>query len=537
MLSRRIADPARRLASVSAAASTRLRPLSARVFGPVGRVFGRIPVRVRRWSAVLLVALAGALLGVQLGGHSSNDVGPFRVDFSITPSLTGDSQVQIPPLGAITVDSHDGPAQLTGRIRLLDEQRTRELINNPQQIDAASNQAASDIGNAVRQLALNTALAAVTGGLLLGLVMFRDVRRAAATAGVALALVAGTAGAAAATWRPDSIREPRYEGLLTNVPAVIGDARNIYDRYGEYRGELIRIVSNMSRVYTNISALPVYQPDPNTVRALHVTDLHLNPTSYEVIGAIADQFQVNVVVDTGDLTDWGSKVENPYTQSIGRLGVPYVFIRGNHDSAETAAAVARQPNAVVLDNNVRKVAGLTFAGIRDPRFTPDKSEGDLGPNEELVVRSGKQLAETVSKYNDENGVDPDAGRTASPSPTPTGNGAVQNGKAGAADDGRVDLMLVHDPRAAEGLAESGPLVLAGHTHKRKVSKLDKDTTLMVEGSTGARGLRGIGEKQPTPLQMTLLYFSPTGQLQAYDEITVSGAGQSRIELERTIVKP
>jgi predicted MPP superfamily phosphohydrolase len=490
----------------------------------------RTPPWLRRGAAITLVALAGVLLGVQLGGHTSSDVGPFRVDFAVEPSFSGDAHVQIPPLGAITVDSHDGPAKVTARIRLLDEQRTRELINDPKRIDAASDDAATDIAGAIRELAINTLFAAIVGGLLLGLVVFRDARRAAATALTSLALVLGTLGVAAGTYTPAGIREPKYEGLLTNVPAVIGDARNIYDRYGEYRGELIRIVTNMSRVYTNLSSLPVYQPDPNTIRVLHVTDLHLNPTSYEVIGALTDQFQVNAVADTGDLTDWGSKLENQYAQGIGKLGVPYVFIRGNHDSAETAVAVARQPNAVVLDNSVRKVAGLTFAGIRDPRFTPDKAGDDLGPHEDLVLSAGRQLATTVESYNEEHGIDPPA----TPSPTPT---PARNGNAGAADDGRVDLMLIHDPRTAEPLVDAGPLVLAGHTHKRKVSKLDEDTTLMVEGSTGARGLRGIGEKDPTPLQMTLLYFSPTGQLQAYDEITVSGAGQSKIELERKILEP
>lgn len=531
MWSSRLTGLRYRLAAASAVIRAQLRPLTT----PLRRLLDRIPDGLRRAAAVTLVAFAGVLLGVQLGGHTSNDVGPFRVDFAVEPSFTGDAQVQVPPLGAITVDSHDGPAALKARIRLLDEQRTRELINDPKSIDAASNEAADDIAVAVRSLALNTLLAAVTGGLLLGLVVFHNVRRAAATALTAFAMVAATIGTAAATWTPESIREPRYEGLLANVPAVIGKADNIYDRYGEYRGELIRIVTNMSRVYTNISSLPVYQQDPNTIRVLHVTDLHLNPTSYQVIGAITDQFQVSAVADTGDLTDWGSGLENQYTQSIGKLGVPYVFIRGNHDSAETAAAVAAQPNAVVLDNDVRKVAGLTFAGTRDPRFTPDKSGGDLGPDEDLVIDAGEHLAEKVSTYNDQNTVLPDP----SPRPTPSPSGAApQNGNgAAAADDGRVDVLMVHDPRTAKPLVNSGPLVLAGHTHKRKVSKLDSDTTLMVEGSTGARGLRGIGERDPTPLQMTLLYFSPTGQLQAYDEITVSGAGQSKIELERKIVEP
>jgi predicted MPP superfamily phosphohydrolase len=536
----RLTAPGRRLASASRAASARIRPVLSRpaavlsrLAGPPRRFFGRTPHRLRLGAAVFLVAFAGVLLGVQLGGHTTSDVGPFSVDFSVEPSLTGDSQLQIPPLGSITVDSHDGPAELTGRIKLLDEQRTRELINDPQQIDAASDEAATDIGSAVRALAINTLLAAFTGSLLLGLVVFRNVRRAAASAGVALAIVAATIGTAAATFTPESIREPHYQGLLANVPAVIGDANNIYDRYGEYRGELIRIVTNMSRVYTNISTLPVYQPDPNTIRALHISDLHLNPTSWEVIRAIADQFQVNVIVDTGDLTDWGSKLENTYAQNIGKLGVPYVFIRGNHDTPETAAAVAKQPNAIVLDNSVRTVAGLTFAGIGDPRYTPDKSSGDLDPHEERVLEAGKLLAETVAKYNEDH-----ATPTATPAPTPPSNGqAKPDGKGGAADDGRVDVMLIHDPNGAEEMADSVPLVLSGHTHQRKVSKVDKDTTLMVPGSTGARGLRGIGEKNPTSLRMNLLYFTPGGQLQAYDEITVSGAGQSKVELERKILTP
>ncbi len=534
----RVTEAAQRVASVARPAVRAIRP-AVEAVSRWGRSSGRwvqaraarTPAWLRSGAAITLVALAGVFLGVQLGGHTSNDVGPFRVDFAVVPSWTGDAHVQIPPLGAITVDSHDGPAELNARIRLLDEKRTRELINDPKLIDAASEEAAADIATAVRELALNTLFAAILGGLLLGLVVFRDVRRALASALMSLAIVLGVIGIAAVTYTPTSIREPKYEGLLTNVPAVIGDAHNIYDRYGEYRGELIRIVTNMSRVYTNLSSLPVYQQSPNTIRVLHVTDLHLNPTSYEVIGALTDQFQVNAVADTGDLTDWGSNVENQYAQSIGKLGVPYVFIRGNHDSPETAAAVARQPNAVVLDDNVQKVAGLTFAGIRDPRFTPDKTGDDLGPDEDLVRASGEQLAETVEKYNDENGVEPPP----TPTPSPSASGAP-NGNAGAGDDGKVDLMLIHDPRAAKSLADAGPLVLAGHTHKRKVSKLDDDTTLMVEGSTGARGLRGIGETDPTPLQMTLLYFTPTGELQAYDEITVSGAGQSKVELERKILQ-
>ncbi|MBQ1068523.1 metallophosphoesterase, partial [Micromonospora sp. D75] len=81
----------------------------------------------------------------------------------------------------------------------------------------------------------------------------------------------------------------------------------------------------------------------------------------------------------------------------------------------------------------------------------------------------------------------------------------------------------------------------GHTHARQVSKLPEvpgkqPTTLMVEGSTGGAGLRGLEGEKPTPLTMTVLYFDQQKLLQAYDEITVGGTGQSQVNLERHVIR-
>jgi hypothetical protein len=507
---------------------------------------------------VILVAIFGVFAGVALGGQSTGEVGPFKLELSVRPSWTGDSVLGIPPLGSVRLDSHDGPAKVIGRIELLDEQRTRALINDPARIETASAAAASDVRRAILELGVRTSLAALLGAAVLGFLVFRSVRRAALTTGAAAGVIVLTVATAAATWNPRSIREPTYEGLLTNVPAVIGDAQSIYDRYGEYRGELIRIVTNLSRTYANLSALPVYEPDPNTIRVLHISDMHLNPTSYDVVRAVTTQFRVNVVADSGDITHWGTPTENSYVQNIAKLEVPYVFVRGNHDSAATATAIAAQPNAIVLDNEVQEIGGLTFAGIGDGAFTPDKSAGDE-LDKDTALATGERLAETVARYNAEHGgppVSPSPGAPVPPpspsvtpqtppsprpsgvspapgpsaaSPSPTGSATAPGGS------GLVDVLLVHNPDAGEALADSGPLVLAGHTHVREVLELDEDTTMMVEGSTGANGFRGIGAENPSPLRMSLLYFSPEGALQAYDEITVSGAGQSQVELKRVLV--
>ena len=44
-----------------------------------------------------------------------------------------------------------------------------------------------------------------------------------------------------------------------------------------------------------------------------------------------------------------------------------MYVRGNsYNSTATEAAVAAEPNAVVLDGEVAEVAGIRFLGVPDP---------------------------------------------------------------------------------------------------------------------------------------------------------------------------
>ncbi|MFC0005765.1 metallophosphoesterase [Micromonospora siamensis] len=483
-----------------------------RLSGRTGRLGGN--PRLRRFGlalAVLAVALIGVVGGTYAGGHVDTDIGPFRAELSLRPALTGGTTVDIPPLGALILNSHDGPTHLTVELGALDQRRTEALIGDPASISRASQSAVRDVRAGVMRLGLRTLGWSVLATLVLAALVFRNVRRTAWAGGVALAVTAGTLGLAAGTIRPEAIDEPRYEGLLVNAPAIVGDARRIANDYTKYSEQLQRLVGNVSKLYTTVSALPVYEPAPGTTRVLHISDMHLNPTGWQLIRTVVEQFGIDVVIDTGDITDWGSEPEASFVGSIGLLKKPYVYIRGNHDSPRTAAAVAQQPNAIVLNNSTTTVDGLTIAGIGDPRFTPDKNTSPAGSGltkavADQVIGAGEQLAATVSR-----------------SPKP------------------VDIALVHDPASAGPLSGTCPLVLSGHTHARQVSKLPQvpgkaPTTLMVEGSTGGAGLRGLEGEKPTPLSMTVLYFDQQKLLQAYDDITVGGTGQSQVNLERHVIR-
>jgi len=478
-------------------------------------VTSRLTRRVGRIAGVVAVALAGAVLGLAVGGRTSQDVGPFRTEFSLSPAWSGGTEVAIPPLGSLILDSHKGPAHLTIRLGALDQKRIQQLVADPDGVTKASASAIEDLEVGLVRLGLTATGAALLGAMSLTALVYRRINRLAVAGGLTQAMVAATAGVAVLTFRGNAIEEPRYEGLLANAPAVVGDARRIANRYDEYRAQLQRMVRNVSRLYTTVSTLPVYEPDSDTIRVLHVSDLHLNPSAWSVINTVADQFNVDMIIDTGDIVDWGSKPETGYVGAIGDLTAPYVFIRGNHDSAAIAAAVAQQRNATVLENAATSVRGLTIAGIGDPRFSPDK-------NTEVDTKASRRNAELVNEVLRHTGEQ----------------------LAVTATREHADVCLVHDPVAASPLAGVCPVVLAGHLHHREVQDLVAPpgapfahTRLMVEGSTGAAGLRGLENPDAAiPLELSVLYFTRDKILRGYDDIRVGGTGRAEVTLERHVIK-
>src|SRR4051812_19232777 len=161
--------------------------------------------RLRVWAAVVVVSLTGVVVGTMLLAQSQIPVGPFRADMSISPSIQGGTEVDIPPLGSLHLDSHDGPIHLKVALGSLDQQRTEALIEDPTAISAAGQSAVDDVTKGVLQLGLRALGAAIGCALLLSALIFRNVRRVAQAGVLALVVTGGSLGLAVGTIRPDSI--------------------------------------------------------------------------------------------------------------------------------------------------------------------------------------------------------------------------------------------------------------------------------------------------------------------------------------------
>ncbi|MEV6616565.1 metallophosphoesterase [Streptomyces sp. NPDC051051] len=466
-----------------------------------------LAARPRPWARALgltAVVLLGAWLGLLVVGNVRVPVGPMNTTMTLRPALDGGTKINISPLGALHLDSHTAPVRLDVNVDQLDPDRSQALVDHPERLSGLQDEVTEDIERGTLDLAVRSCVAVVAGATALGLAVYRRPRRALAAGGLALALLAASGVTAYATWNPKSVLEPRFSGLLSSAPSVVGNARSIVTEFDVYQQELARLVTNVTKLYDVTSTLPAYQPDPTTVRVLHVSDIHLNPASWKIIASLVRQYKVDVIVDSGDTMDHGTAAENGFLDPVAALGAPYVWVRGNHDSTATQAYLRNMKNAHVLDDGrAVTLAGLRFAGIGDPQFTPDRSTvpGAEGTQE----AAGDRLAQAL--------------------------------RAQRAAGTPVDVAVAHEPSAARRTDGEVPMVLAGHLHRAGMEMLDKGTRLRVEGSTGGSGLRAVEGEYPDPIEASILYFDrDSRRLQAWDEIKLGGLGLTTAEVSRHLPK-
>jgi predicted MPP superfamily phosphohydrolase len=454
--------------------------------------FGRVLARA-------LAGAAGTSLGLRLAGHATEAVGPLDVTARLELAKVGGVHLEVPPLGTATVRSHRGPLRVTVLATGVDPTRAQGLLDPSTATADVPAQLARALGAdakvLARALAKRSAVAALGGAAATAAVILRRPRDVVGATAAAAGLLTAAGATAAATVRRKAWRDPELDGLLTRAPLLLGDLRTAPGRIGTYRDQLAELIETGTTVYRRIATLP--EPPPaDAIRLLHISDIHLSPLAYPLTKALVDEYGIDAVVDTGDLVDWGTPPEQLFAQQIGELGAPYVFVKGNHDSSGIADAVAEQPNATVLDIGTApvEIAGLRFAGMADPRFTPDKTTGDDFA-EHRVSAAAAEFATALAGQD-------------------------------------VDVALAHDPAAARALRGAAPLLLAGHTHKRAARRVG-DTVVLVQGTTGGSGLRGVQQEPTTPISLSVLYLDrTTKRLHSVDEVTIGGLGTVSLNVVR-----
>jgi predicted phosphodiesterase len=285
----------------------------------------------------------------------------------------------------------------------------------------------------------------------------------------------------------DAFSEPRYSGSLAYAPDVLSFSQETLANLDDYEDRVPEIAESLYRTVNALHQLPDTLPEADTIRVLHVSDMHSSAAAAGLVRNAADLYDVDFIVDTGDLTDLGTSLEARYPATYLPMKVPYLWIAGNHDSPTIVKTMESTAGVTVLNDRFVDEEGVIIGGFPDP-----------------------------------------ASLSVSPQPSSDGRLAQEAARiSGIVDshDPRPFMVAVHDPKQAARLDGKVAVVLNGHTHRESVV-IENGTVFLDAGSTGGGGFRSIapGGESPSSLQVLYIKKDPL-KLVAVDSISIFGFSQ------------
>jgi predicted MPP superfamily phosphohydrolase len=339
-----------------------------------------------------------------------------------------------------------------------------------------------------------------------------ELRYRALEGGVALLVTAAVAGYGVLTYNPDWVRESRLTGTLAAAQLFPAQLSAYYSQQSKALDVLGSVVGIQAALQARIES---DQTPQTALRIMYVSDLHL-AANWPLVGQYATNYDVDLIVDTGDESEFGTREELTASYLDGIRAVtattPMLWIAGNHDSPATVEIMRTVPGVTVLGTKtatadgygvtagVVQVYGLTIAGLSDPRVYG--ASGVYGADDPSVVDPLERAAvrAAVGQPRAQDG-------TASSAPA---DGTATTATA-SGDPDPVDVFAIHEPVAAEALRDELPGLIrqtvSGHVHAQNDSAdiQDGDAAIdLVEGSTGAGGLDNIvrGTDRP-PIEFSI----------------------------------
>jgi predicted phosphodiesterase len=444
---------------------------------------------------LVLVAAAAGLATLSMSSQASGRVGPGRVVVDAHLRPDGRTAVELPPLGRVTAATPGAPVALRARVDEVDVEALQRLLTADDPQARLTDEIRDDLPDLLRWMALRTlALAALPGALVVLVLPGRRWWHAAVGAvasPVAVALVGLVAWHA---FDVDAFRQPTFEGALERAPGIVEAAQRHVDDLAGVRDRVRVLGTQLADLYAESGAVDLGGSDAAEVRLLHVSDIHSNPLGLELVQRLARSFDVDAVLDTGDITSFGFPLEARLGEMVADVPVPYLLVPGNHDSDANRAALAAEPNVQILDGTTTSVRGVRILGIADPTFTATN---------ETSTAEAKRAKEAAA---------------------PAVRRAVRRT--------RPDVLAVHDRALAGRSFGVVPLIVSGHVHHRDRQERDGTLALTV-GSTGAGGLGSFTIDTGNDYEAEVLRFRGH-RLVGVDYVALKGVSGD-FTIDRTVI--
>ena len=446
-------------------------------------------VRVCRRLAFCVLSIAGALFAICYLGSQSYHWQAFVVQLRAYPAWHGETCLVFNPVGEVHARTHGTPIVLEATLRSVSLDRLQHLLTNLPSRSTMEHDLADTARVDFGRFALHLVLVGAAGAFIAPL-MLRPRRVVSWLIGpvIGAVTVASLLYSTSRVYNPHAFREATYVGSLREAGPILSLARTAFNNAHTLTTRLKTAAANLDVLYGRIDGAPGIIEDDHAIHVLHISDIHNNTAAVAYVHDLVERFHIDFVIDTGDLSDYGSAVESQLSTGIGKLGVPYLFVAGNHDSQATVAAVRKNANAKILDGVPLTVDGLTVLGLPDP----SSARAGVGS----VDTSDAAIDAAASRLDD------DYVRSKVP----------------------PEIVCVHNPRDDANILGRAPVILCGHLHRAYI-ETSGNSVVCNAGTTGGAGLRYLDRREGVPLSAAVLTFSmpPHPHLVAIDQVALDGS--------------
>ena len=418
-----------------------------------------------------------------------------------SPTSFGDLDLKF--TGAFPAPGVDATVQARSAITALFDERRVSI----ESLQPSSREVSDALGSGVTELGLKFCGGVLFVGLAaIALIAYArrrrpTMRQLVSTGAAGLLAIAGTGAGVWGTYQPARLKSFTTTGLLGTLrsnASLLADVQARAEQATPYVKNLLALSQALQEKF-----VPQDVTGPPAARFLLVSDIH-GANQYPVMKRIIDDERITAVVDSGDLLNFGSVTEAELSgifTSIAKLGVPYIFVRGNHDASSLTDQVllermAQIKNVVLLEPTPGvytevTVNGVLVAGFNDPRFFGDSN----------VDNNGKQRP-AAEAFN----------RAFATLPSP-------------------DVVVSHEPGAVK-LVKSATLLVNGHVHRDELEGNRVGVGTFTGGGTVAHLLAGTpgdqsGELAGQPYAFDIAAFSTSCDLASLTRYTYRNLIQGR----------
>ncbi|MGE5577558.1 MAG: metallophosphoesterase family protein [Syntrophothermus sp.] len=424
----------------------------------------------RRRILPFFLSVVMAIVFVNLFSGSLFNISAFQIQLKALITWPAGSKLIIPPVGEIAARTHPFPLafQVTLTNINLDILKGffEQPINKALLIKLVQTQAPRILYVFITKIFLLAMVGGVAGAFLAGRRRALPLLRAGLAG---LLVVAIVVGGTYYTYNVAAFQHPQYRGVLEAAPWMVGFVEQSLVKVNKLGEQMEVLAGNLYKLFERVDSLEPLGTVNGDLRILHISDTHNNPAALDFVAQVIKSFGVDAIIDTGDLTDFGTPLETGLVSRLRLFKVPYFFVPGNHDSPEIISFLRRLPNVRILNNRVVEFKGLRILG------SPDPGAASLSPEPPAPDAANRKIAEI--------------------------QGILES------LDTPPDLLAIHNYRIARGFIGLVPVILHGHDHRMRVS-VERGTAVIDAGTTGAAGIRGLQTvEEGVPYSVAMLYFS------------------------------